>query len=84
MFYWVFILLLLKEPCENGATRIISYYGTDSSTRGRVAVCHESTFKPVCDKDWNNVTAGLYCKSLGLSQYGEVYNNYRITIIITE
>ena len=43
----------------------ITLEGGMSDTEGNVLICHENTFRPVCDDYWSPNDAGVACRQLG-------------------
>ena len=48
--------------CEHGSVRLVN--GTLSS-EGRVEVCVNGIWSPICDSDWTQQDANVICNQLG-------------------
>ena len=46
------------------------YFYKDELTRGRVEICDNQQFYPVCDYNWDMKAASVVCRQLGFSPYG--------------
>ena len=49
-----------------------SYVDGDNVYGGRVAVCYNGTYHPVCDDEWTDSDAAVVCYTVGYSS-----SNYR-------
>ena len=57
-------------------------YIKDELSVGRVEVCVNGTFSPVCqDELWNNETVAVVCSQLGYSKYGQTSPHYNYGVI---
>ena len=62
--------------CINGNVRLAS----GNSLKGQVEVCGNQQWNTVCDSMFNDEAAGVVCRQLGHSQFGEqviLYTQYR-------
>ena len=46
------------------------YFYKDELTRGRVEICIDHHYYPVCDDNWDMEAASVVCRQLGFSPYG--------------
>ena len=46
------------------------YFYKDELTRGRVEICIDQHYYPVCDDNWDLEAASVVCRQLGFSPYG--------------
>ena len=53
--------------CADDEVRIVN---STSIYEGRVEVCHNGTWHPVCDTLWSNEDSEVTCKQLGFSTVG--------------
>ena len=61
----------LEDDYYRGQTSYDDYYYIkDSLARGRVEVCIEGNFSPVCMDGWSHADASVVCRELGFSQNG--------------
>ena len=47
------------------------YYYKDELSRGRLEICSNGRFRPVCDVSWNHQDASVVCRTLGFSPHGK-------------
>ena len=47
------------------------YFIKDELARGRIEVCIGERYGTVCDSQWNNQDASVFCSTLGFSHYGQ-------------
>ena len=47
------------------------YYYKDELSGGRLEICIDGWFHPVCDVSWNNQDASVVCRTLGFSPHGK-------------
>ena len=47
-----------------------AYLYKDELTRGRVEICIDQEFIPICDDSWKLEAASVVCRQLGFSPYG--------------
>ena len=56
-------------PCYNGDVRLenstYSYIDGNNYYGGRVEVCYNGTYRPVCDEDWTYSEAAVVCTNMG-------------------
>ena len=52
--------------CDDGDMRLVN--GSDS--HGRVEICKDLLWHPICDSKWSNADASVICNQLGLSSIG--------------
>ena len=69
-------------PCYDGDIRIenttYSNINGDNVYGGRVEVCYNATYRPICDEGWNDRDAAVICNYNG---YGSpYYRMYDLTI----
>jgi hypothetical protein len=46
------------------------YFINDELARGRIEVCIGERYGTVCDNDWDNQDASVFCSQLGFSHFG--------------
>ncbi len=54
--------------CDEGDVRLVN---ASSLSEGRLEVCSNSTWHPVCDEFWSTEDSTVVCRQLGLSTIGE-------------
>ena len=64
-----------EAQCEGGAVvgdvRVLGTQ-TESLVAGRLEVCFEMGWRPVCDDGWDEREAVVTCRNLGFSAEGEL------------
>ena len=63
---------IVPRPCSDGDIQFGNpiYFGIFEGYNfdgGRVEVCINGTFRPVCDADWSNQDASVVCNGLAIS-----------------
>lgn len=48
-----------------------SYINGDYFNGGRVEVCYDGTYRPVCDENWTDSDAQVLCNYIGYSSYSK-------------
>ena len=66
-FYYMFVCVIVYQPCENGAIRIVY---SSNPLRGQAQVCNDGTWYSICDRKWDNTDAGVFCRQLGFPAEG--------------
>ena len=72
--------------CYNGNTQLVnstySYIDGDYYYGGRVEVCYNGIYRPVCAENWNDSDAAVVCYSVGYSS--PYYRKYLDLILISK
>ena len=67
--------LTVEGSCINRSIRLgnstWSYIYGDYFYGGRVEVCYNNTFRPICAQNWTNSDAQVLCNNLGFSSYSK-------------
>ena len=57
--------------CSDGDVRLMNEsVPSTSSGKGRVEVCYNNSYWPVCDDRWDRLDAGVVCRQLGYDSQG--------------
>ena len=58
-------------PCYDGdillANSTYSYYNGSNVYGGRLEVCYNGVYHPVCDEEWTDNDAAVVCNNMGYS-----------------
>ena len=57
-------------PCDENDVRMVN---STSEYEGRIEVCSNGTWHPVCDEFWSNEDARVVCRQLGYSSVGKFF-----------
>ena len=69
------LLFSYVANCTHGESRLQNGM---NSTSGRAEVCVDGEWQTVCDKQFNESAASVFCKSIGLHLNSEYYYNYNL------
>ena len=72
--------LLPLDPsytCTNGHVRLV---GGDSSSEGRVEICHDNHYGSVCNDGWGQEEAEVVCRQLGFQRKGKRERERKLTL----
>ena len=73
------------SSCYEGEVRLenstYTYYNGTSSYGGRVEVCYNDTFYPVCDEGWTDSDAAVACNNIGYSYYFRKLLKYILELV---
>ena len=65
-------LFSVPQPCTEGEVILANYTSDDyqgiSFTGGRVEVCVNGTFRPICDQGWDDQDADVVCNAMGYNR----------------
>ena len=68
-----FHLLSVPVPCSDGDIRLANETFGDIDGNyylgGRVQVCYNEEYHPVCGQGWDDLEAAVICNSIGYSTY---------------
>ena len=60
---------LLATLCTEGEIRVVDGI---SAYEGRVEVCINGKFGPICDNNWDNLEATVVCNQMNYNSSGEL------------
>ena len=61
-----YLLSYITVECKNGEIRLV---GGESSSEGRLEICYNDIWTPVCVSYFHDEEAAVACKQLGYTQY---------------
>ena len=55
--------IMMLNPVYDGYLNI--YTGGDTNVTGKMGVCHNGVYDSVCDANWDDVDATVFCQTFG-------------------